>query len=100
MANSQDNLTIGGFKDLSLTTQGVPGDGNSAYNQVNIPNSDYQNNRTTNVYNQTQFLSILAQRTTTSFDSRVFDNALGETSGLNPFFKPSPEQGNKLNTYS
>lgn len=85
MANNGDNLTIGGFKDLSLSATGYPGSDIGSVKQT-LPDSDYNSFRTNKFNNQNPvFGSLVAQHTTTKFNSVNFDYSYGSTSGLNPF---------------
>ncbi len=96
MANG-DNFAIGGIKDLNLATSGMEG-ANIGSTPVHLPNSDYNSFRANQTNNQTQFLSLTAQRTTVKFSSQNFDNTFGTTSGLNPNQKLTSDQGKLLHT--
>ena len=95
MANNGDNLTIGGFKDLSLTATGYAGSDIASVKQT-LPESDYNTFRTNKPNNQNLiFGSLVAQHTTTGFNSKNIDYIYGSTSGLNPF-NGSKQKGETL----
>lgn len=96
MANG-DNFAIGGMKDVSLATSGMDGAGISSAPQM-LPNTEYNTARANKPAFNTGFLGLTAQHTTTKFTSANFDFAFGTTSGLNPYAKLTPDQGNKLHT--
>lgn len=90
-----DNLTIGGFKDLSLSATGYAGSDISSVKQT-LPESDYNTARTNKFNNQNPvFGSLIAQHTQVGFNSINFDYSFGSTSGLNPF-KGAEQSGETL----
>ena len=92
-----DNLAIGGVKDLNIQAL-VVDSASIGSTPVTLPNSDYNSFRANQTNNQTQFLSLTAQHTTTKFNSYNFDFQFGTTSGLNPNQKLSQDQGKLLHT--
>lgn len=92
-----DNLTIGGFKDLNMQAVGVD-TASIGSTPITLPNSDYNSFRANQTNNQTQFLGLTAQHTTTKFSSYNFDFQFGTTSGLNPYQKLTSDQGKLLHT--
>ena len=96
MANG-DDLKIGGFKDLNMQVMGAD-NGSIGTTPVTLPNSDYNSFRPNQTNNQTQFLGLTAQHTTTRFNSYNFDFQFGTTSGLNPYQKLTQDQGKLLHT--
>lgn len=70
----------------------------SAIEKISLQNYDSNPAQINRMYNQTQFLGLTAQHTTTKFDSRAFDiafNAGAGMVGMNPFFRP-PETATKI----
>lgn len=98
MANG-DDLKIGGMKDFNLATSGMAGADNTSA-QVTMPNNFYNTGRTSQTSETTRFLQYTAQHATVSAKSTItnFDFKFGTTSGLNPYTKLAPDQGNKLHT--
>lgn len=97
MANG-DDLKIGGFKDLSMQSIGNDA-GTIGTTPITLPNSDYNSFQANRTNNQTQFLGLTAQHTTTPFNSRALDMAFGTRAGLNGLNKEpilTPEQGNSF----
>ena len=91
MANGQ-----GGIEAIS----GVNPVSTSAVEKITLQNTDYDYSKVSQFNNQTQFLGITAQHTTTKFNSRNFDIAFndgGNNVGLNPFFRP-PETATRVFT--
>ena len=79
---------------------GAPPPTTSAIEKISLQNYDSNPARTNALQNQTQFLGLTAQHTTTKFDSRNFDIAFNDgagTVGMNPFFRP-PETATKIFT--
>ena len=94
MANGQGGLN--GIEAIS----GVNPVSTSAVEKITLQNTDYDYSKVSQFNNQTQFLGITAQHTTTKFDSRNFDitiNDGGNNVGLNPFFRP-PETATRVFT--
>ena len=62
-----------------------------------LPNSDYNSNRTNSVNNNTGFLRLTSQHTTTPFDSKAFDFVFNDAGGVgfNPFNNNLPETATK-----
>lgn len=72
----------------------------SAIEKITLQNYDSNPARTNALQNQTQFLGLTAQHTTTKFDSRNFDIAFNDgagTVGMNPFFR-APATATKIFT--
>lgn len=72
----------------------------SAIEKISLQNYDSNPARTNALQNQTQFLGLTAQHTTTKFDSRNFDIAFNDgagTVGMNPFFR-APATATKIFT--
>lgn len=70
----------------------------SAIEKISLQNYDSNPAQINRMYNQTQFLGLTAQHTTTKFDSRAFDIAFNDGAGMvgmNPFFRP-PETATKI----
>lgn len=95
MANGQGGLN--GIEAISGTQPAST----AAVEKVTLQNIEgYDYTKASRLGNQTQFLGITAQHTTTKFDSRNFDIAFndgGNNVGLNPFFRP-PETATKIFT--
>ena len=70
----------------------------SAIEKITLQNYDSNPAQINRMYNQTQFLGLTAQHTTTKFDSKAFDIAFNDGAGMvgmNPFFRP-PETATKI----
>lgn len=94
MANGQGGLN--GIEAIS----GVQAVSTSAVEKITLQNTDYNYSKVSQFNNQTQFLGLTAQHTTTKFNSANFDimfNDGGNNVGLNPFFK-APETATKIFT--
>ena len=95
MANGQGGLN--GIEAIS----GIQPASTAAVEKVTLQNIEgYDYTKASRLGNQTQFLGITAQHTTTKFDSRTLDIAFndgGNNVGLNPFFKP-PETATRIFT--
>ena len=95
MANGQGGLN--GIEAISGTQPAST----AAVVKVTLQNIEgYDYTKASRLGNQTQFLGITAQHTTTKFDSKNFDivfNDGGNNVGLNPFFRP-PETATKIFT--
>lgn len=93
MAHNQGGLNgieaIGGIQPSST----------SAIEKIALLNYDSNPTRTTGPNNQTHFLGLTAQYTTTPFNSTSLDIAFndGGTVGINPFGNP-PRTANKMFT--
>lgn len=77
---------------------GAPPPTTSAIEKISLQNYDSNPAQINRMYNQTQFLGLTAQHTTTKFDSRAFDIAFNDGAGMvgmNPFFRP-PETATKI----
>ena len=77
---------------------GAPPPTTSAIEKITLQNYDSNPAQINRMYNQTQFLGLTAQHTTTKFDSRAFDIAFNDGAGMvgmNPFFRP-PETATKI----
>ena len=88
MAHNQGGMN--GIEAISPTT--------SAIEKISLQNYDSNPAKTNALQNQTQFLGLTAQHTTTKFDSRNFDIAFNDGAGMvgmNPFFRP-PETATKI----
>lgn len=86
----------GGVKPVD----GVQPPTTSAIEKISLQNYDSNPARTNALQNQTQFLGLTAQHTTTKFDSRSFDIAFNDgagTVGMNPFFQ-APATATKIFT--
>lgn len=84
----------GGVKPVD----GAPPTTTSAIEKITLQNYDSNPAQINRMYNQTQFLGLTAQHTTTKFDSRAFDIAFNDGAGMvgmNPFFRP-PETATKI----
>lgn len=84
----------GGVKPVD----GAPPPKTSAIEKISLQNYDSNPAQINRMYNQTQFLGLTAQHTTTKFDSRAFDIAFNDGAGMvgmNPFFRP-PETATKI----
>lgn len=84
----------GGVKPVD----GAPPPTTSAIEKISLQNYDSNPAQINRMYNQTQFLGLTAQHTTTKFDSRAFDIAFNDGAGMvgmNPFFRP-PETATKI----
>lgn len=84
----------GGVKPVD----GVQPTTTSAIEKITLQNYDSNPAQINRMYNQTQFLGLTAQHTTTKFDSRAFDIAFNDGAGMvgmNPFFRP-PETATKI----
>lgn len=84
----------GGVKPVD----GAPPPTTSAIEKITLQNYDSNPAQINRMYNQTQFLGLTAQHTTTKFDSRAFDIAFNDGAGMvgmNPFFRP-PETATKI----
>ena len=84
----------GGVKPVD----GAPPTTTSAIEKITLQNYDSNPAQINRMYNQTQFLGLIAQHTTTKFDSRAFDIAFNDGAGMvgmNPFFRP-PETATKI----
>lgn len=84
----------GGVKPVD----GVQPPTTSAIKKITLQNYDSNPAQINRMYNQTQFLGLTAQHTTTKFDSRAFDIAFNDGAGMvgmNPFFRP-PETATKI----
>ena len=93
MPNNQGGLT-------PIEATGVPPTSTSAVEKISIPNYDSNPATINRLQNQTQFLGLTAQHTTTKFDSRSFDIAFNDGAGnvgMNPFFRP-PTTATKIFT--
>ena len=95
MANGQGGLN--GIEAIS----GIQPASTAAVEKVTLQNIEgYDYTKASRLGNQTQFLGITAQHTTTKFDSRTFDIAFndgGNNVGFNPFFRP-PKTATKIFT--
>lgn len=94
MAHNQGGLN--GIEAIS----GVQAPSTSAVEKITLQNYDSNPARTNQLQNQTQFLSLTAQHTTTSFNSKSLDFSFNDgagTVGMNPFFRP-PETATKVFT--
>ncbi len=94
MAHNQGGMN--GIEDI----RGVNLASTSAVNKITLMNTDYDYSKASALNNQTQFLGITAQHTTTKFSSKNFDIAFNDgagTVGMNPFFRP-PETATKIFT--
>lgn len=83
----------GGVKPVEVPQQNL-----SAVEKITLQNYDSNPAQINRMYNQTQFLGLTAQHTTTKFDSRAFDIAFNDGAGMvgmNPFFRP-PETATKI----
>lgn len=72
----------------------------SAVEKISIPNYDSNPATINRLQNQTQFLGLTAQHTTTKFDSRNFDISFNDGAGMvgmNPFFR-APATATKIFT--
>ncbi len=94
-----DDLKIGGFKDLNMQVMGAD-NGSIGSSPVTLPNSDYNSFQANRTNNQTQFLGLTAQNTTTKFNSYNFDFQFGTTSGINPYQQLTQEQGKLFHAIS
>ena len=77
---------------------GVNPTSTSAVDKITLMNTDYDYSKASKLNNQTQFLGITAQHTTTKFNSKSFDKVFNDGAGMvgmNPFFKP-PETATKI----
>lgn len=86
----------GGMKPVD----GIQPPTTSAIEKISLQNYDSNPARTNALQNQTQFLGLTAQHTTTKFDSRNFDIAFNDgagTVGMNPFFR-APATATKIFT--
>lgn len=86
----------GGMKPVD----GIQPPTTSAIEKITLQNYDSNPARTNALQNQTQFLGLTAQHTTTKFDSRNFDIAFNDgagTVGMNPFFR-APATATKIFT--
>ena len=86
----------GGMKPVD----GIQPPTTSAIEKITLQNYDSNPARTNALLNQTQFLGLTAQHTTTKFDSRNFDIAFNDgagTVGMNPFFR-APATATKIFT--
>ena len=86
----------GGMKPVD----GIQPPTTSAIEKISLQNYDSNPARTNALQNQTQFLGLTAQHTTTKFDSRNFDIAFNDgagTVGMNPFFQ-APATATKIFT--
>lgn len=86
----------GGMKPVD----GIQPPTTSAIEKITLQNYDSNPARTNALQNQTQFLGLTAQHTTTKFDSRNFDIAFNDgagTVGMNPFFQ-APATATKIFT--
>lgn len=86
----------GGVKPVN----GIQPPTTSAIEKITLQNYDSNPARTNALQNQTQFLGLTAQHTTTKFDSRNFDIAFNDgagTVGMNPFFR-APATATKIFT--
>ncbi len=84
----------GGIKPVD----GIQPPTTSAIEKITLQNYDSNPARTNALQNQTQFLGLTAQHTTTKFDSRNFDIAFNDGAGMvgmNPFFR-APETATKI----
>ena len=87
MAYNQGGMTR--IEELS----GVQPPTTSAVERITLQNYDSNPATVNRLQNQTQFLGLTAQATTTKFDSRNFDIAFNDGAGnvgMNPFFTPPP----------
>ena len=95
MANGQ-----GGLNGIEAISGAQPAS-TAAVEKITLQNIEgYDYTKANRLGNQTQFLGITAQTTTTKFDSRNIDivfNDGGNNVGLNPFFKP-PETATRIFT--
>ncbi|CCX80003.1 unknown [Clostridium sp. CAG:715] len=92
MPNNQGGMS--GIEAIS----GVQAPSSSAVEKITLQNYDSNPAQINRMYNQTQFLGLTAQHTTTKFDSRAFDIAFNDGAGMvgmNPFFRP-PETATKI----
>lgn len=92
MANNQGGLT--GIESIS----GVQAPSTSAVEKITLQNYDSNPVRTNQTQNQTQFLGLTAQHTTTPFNSKSLDFSFNDGAGkvgMNPFFRP-PETATKV----
>ena len=86
----------GGMKPV----EGIQPPTTSAIEKITLQNYDSNPAKTNALQNQTQFLGLTAQHTTTKFDSRNFDIAFNDgagTVGMNPFFR-APATATKIFT--
>ncbi len=86
----------GGMKPVD----GIQPPTTSAIEKITLQNYDSNPAKTNALQNQTQFLGLTAQHTTTKFDSRNFDIAFNDgagTVGMNPFFR-APATATKIFT--
>lgn len=84
----------GGIKPVD----GIQPPTTSAIEKITLQNYDSNPARTNALQNQTQFLGLTAQHTTTKFNSRNFDIAFNDGAGMvgmNPFFR-APETATKI----
>jgi len=91
-----ENFAVGGIKNL----ENIPGAetaSNSVATKIIPQNSDYGQGIINRTNNQTQFLALTAQRTTT-FNSAMLDFQFGTTPGINPYQQLQAHQGNLLHT--
>lgn len=94
MAHNQGGLN--GIEAIN----GVQAPSTSAVEKITLQNYDSDPTRTTKANNQTHFLGLTAQHTTTPFNSTSLDTAFNDgsgTVGMNPFFIP-PRTATKIFT--
>ena len=93
MAHNQGGIT-------PIENFGVQPTSVSAVEKISIPNYDSNPATINRLQNQTHFLGLTAQHTTTKFDSRNFDIAFNDGAGnvgMNPFFR-APATATKIFT--
>lgn len=86
----------GGIKPVD----GIQPPTTSAIEKITLQNYDSNPATINRMQNQTQFLGLTAQHTTTKFDSRSFDIAFNDGAGnvgMNPFFR-APTTATKIFT--
>lgn len=94
MAHNQGGMN--GIESIS----GVQAPTTSAVEKITLQNYDSNPATINRMQNQTQFLGLTAQHTTTKFDSRSFDIAFNDGAGnvgMNPFFR-APATATKIFT--